>query len=111
MSQEKVDRYKKEKANRKKDLAKQKQQKTLKTIGGVLASVVLILAVVFSAKLLRGDFEEQETSTYSEEYLSQIRDLFGTKSESDTTKGEQNTTKAGEQNTTKADEQATTKAQ
>ena len=90
MSQEKVDRYKKEKANRKKNLAKKKQQKTLKTLAGVLVSVLLIVAIVFSAKLLRGDFKEEETSTYSEEYLSQIRDLFGT--ESATTSGEESTT-------------------
>lgn len=96
MSQEKVDRYKKEKANRKQSLAKKKQQKVLKTVGGIAASIALIVAIIFSAKLLRGDFEgetERETSSYSEEYLQQIRDLFST---------ENSTTGSGETDTTSA---------
>lgn len=76
MSQEKVNRYKEEKANRKKNLMKQKKQKTLKTIGGILASILLIVAIIFSAKVLRGDFQEEVTSTYSPEYLQQISSLF-----------------------------------
>ncbi len=80
MSQEKVNRYKEEKANRKKQLAKQKQQKVLKTVAAVIGSIVLIALIVLSAKVLKGDFEEEVTSTYSEEYLEQIRDLFGTSS-------------------------------
>lgn len=98
MSQEKVDRYKKEKANRKQSLAKKKQQKILKTIGGIAASIALIVAIIFSAKLLRGDFEgetERETSSYSEEYLQQIRELFNT--ENSTTGGETETTTAANQ--------------
>lgn len=96
MSQEKVDRYKKEKAGRKQSLAKRKQQKTLKTIGGIVASIVLIAAIILSAKLLRGDFEgetEKETSSYSEEYLEQIRELFNT---------ENTTTSAGDTETSAA---------
>lgn len=97
MSQEKVDRYKKEKANRKQNLAKRKQQKVLKTIGGIVASIALIAAIILSAKLLRGDFEgetERETSSYSEEYLEQIRNLFSTEN---TTTGEADTTTAPNQ--------------
>ncbi|MFQ9934334.1 MAG: hypothetical protein ACLRVQ_07885 [Lachnospiraceae bacterium] len=92
MSQEKVNRYKEEKANRKKNLVKQKQQKTLKAIGGVLGSILLIVAIIFSAKLLRGDFNKEEPSSYSEEYLQQIRDLMGVTTSSDTESGENETT-------------------
>lgn len=94
MSQEKVDRYKKEKAARKQNLAKKKQRRALKTIAGIAASVALIVAIIFSAKLLRGDFEketEAETSSYSEEYLEQIRSLFGAET---STTGETETTTA-----------------
>ncbi len=91
MSQEKVDRYKKEKANRKKELAKKKQQKTLAAVGGVLGSILLIVAIILSTKQLRGDFEPETqapTSSYSEEYLEQIRQMFGAgSSEESTTTG------------------------
>lgn len=97
MSQEKVDRYKKEKAGRKQSLAKKKQQKVLKTIGGIVVSIALIAAIICSAKLLRGDFEgetEKETSSYSEEYLEQIRNLFNTET---STTGETESTAASNQ--------------
>lgn len=91
MSQEKVDRYKKEKAGRKQELAKKKRKRTLQYIGGILGSIVLIVAIIFSAKLLRGDFKEEPTSSYSQEQLSYIKGLFGGESES--TNAEQDTTK------------------
>lgn len=96
MSQEKVDRYKKDKANRKKALAKQKQQKMVKTVGAILGSALLIVAIVLSVKQLNGDFApepETETSSYSEEYLEQIRQLFGESSTEEATTGADSETK------------------
>ena len=77
MSQEKVNQYKNEKNNRKKQLAKQKQMKTIKTIGAILVSILLIVAIVFSTKFLRGDFDKVNPTTYSEQELSSIRDKIG----------------------------------
>ncbi len=99
MSQEKVNHYKNEKNNRKKQLAKQKQMKTIKTIGAILASVLLIVAIVFSTKFLRGDFDKNTPTTYSEEYLSSLREQIGITTTSETT-SKDSTTKDTEETTT-----------
>lgn len=49
MSQEKVNRYKEEKANRKQIMAKQKKQKALRKVAGIVIAVVLIGWVGYSA--------------------------------------------------------------
>ena len=90
MSQEKVDRYKKEKANRKNEVARKKKNKVFAYVGTFVASVALIALIFLSVKVLNGDFVEEETTTYSEEYLEQIRDLFSEQ----TTTGEEETTEA-----------------
>ena len=99
MSQEKVNLYKKEKANRKKHLAKQKQIKTIKTIVAVIVSILLIVVIVFSTKFLRGDFDKNIPTTYSEEYLSSLREQLGLTTSSETTSND-STTKSTEEATT-----------
>lgn len=49
MSQEKVNRYKEEKANRKQLMEKQKKQKALRKVAGIVIAVVLIGWVGYSA--------------------------------------------------------------
>lgn len=49
MSQEKVNRYKEEKANRKQIMAKQKKQKAIRKVVGAVIAVVLIGWVGYSA--------------------------------------------------------------
>ena len=49
MSQEKVERYKKEKANRKKTLKKEKRVKFLCKAAGCLAGVAIVGAIGYSA--------------------------------------------------------------
>lgn len=49
MSQEKVDRYKEEKANRKKIMAKQKREKAIRRVAGTVIAVVLIGWIGYSA--------------------------------------------------------------
>ena len=49
MSQEKVNRYKEEKANRKQNVAKEKRKKAISKVVGVLAAVVIIGWVGYSA--------------------------------------------------------------
>ena len=48
-SQEKVNRYKEEKANRKQLMEKQKKQKALRKVAGIVIAVVLIGWVGYSA--------------------------------------------------------------
>lgn len=48
MSQEKVNRYKEEKANRKQNVAKEKRKKAISKVVGVLAAVVIIGWVGYS---------------------------------------------------------------
>ena len=49
MSQEKVNRYKEEKANRKQNVAKEKRKRAISKVVGVLAAVVIIGWVGYSA--------------------------------------------------------------
>ena len=42
MSQEKVNRYKEEKANRKQNIVKEKRKRTLNKVVGVLLAVVIV---------------------------------------------------------------------
>lgn len=49
MSQEKVNRYKEEKANRKQIMAKQKRQKAIRKVAGAVIAVALVGWIGFSA--------------------------------------------------------------
>ncbi len=114
MSQEKVDRYKQEKANRKKDMAKQKMKKNLYIVLGALVGVLAIVWIGFSfyweAEQNRKDAEAQ--SSYNE-MLSSIMEYYATSSsdastgDSETSSGDEST--SGDENTsdeeTSADEQ------
>lgn len=49
MSQEKVNRYKEEKANRKQTMAKEKRKKGVQKVAGILVAVVIVGWVGYSA--------------------------------------------------------------
>lgn len=81
MSQEKVDRYKQEKANREKILKKEKQKKKLMQLCGVLVCLVIVGWVGFSAfnKFYTPPVKNYEvTTTALDEY---IQDLNAVESE------------------------------
>lgn len=120
MSQEKVDAYKKEKANRKKALEdKKKKDLTYKIIGG-LVTVVMAVWVVASIgwSYLGWDnpfVAETTKKVYSAGELASIRDKLGLDSEGKP-KEEETTTKSGSTETTTAKEnsskeETTTKAE
>ena len=62
MSQEKVNRYKEEKANRKKNVAKEKRNKKISTFVGVLISLIIVgyLGVSLYATLTEDARQEAE---------------------------------------------------
>lgn len=49
MSQEKVNRYKEEKANRKQTMAKQKRERAIRKVAGVVIAVVMVAWIGYSA--------------------------------------------------------------
>lgn len=49
MSQAKVDRYKEQKANRQKIMAKEKRQKTMWKVGGTVVALALVVWIGYSA--------------------------------------------------------------
>ena len=65
MSQEKIDRYKEEKANRKKNLAKQKRNAILGKIGGVLILILLVAWIGWSG--YRNHQEQKEIESQQKE--------------------------------------------
>ena len=99
MSQEKVNRYKEEKANRKKNVAKEKRNKKISTFVGVLISLIIVgyLGVSLYATLTEDARQEAEYSRLLEEY-------YATMSTNQTTTGSQTTTAAGETTTTASGE-------
>ncbi len=114
MSQAKVDAYKKEKANRKKNLKSQKTKSLIyKILGGVAALAVvvwIVWSVVDTTKpVTYTEAEKQSMLTnilkYAD-YLGLDKSEFGI--EETTTKAEQSTTKTDEKETTKADDETTT---
>ena len=74
MSQEKVERYKKEKANRKKDLKKQKRKVWISRIVGVIFALALTAFIGWSVYVtfIRENPSASETITLSEEELSSL---------------------------------------
>lgn len=113
MSQQKVDKYKKDKANRKKLIAKQKRQEFLSKLALGIVTIAFIGFIVVSAYFKWFDKEETtaEAATYSlsEEEISSIWEAYTEESESteeETTKEQENTTAAEEttpEETTTAD--------
>ncbi len=108
MSQEKVNKYKEEKANRKKEVAKKKMQKKIYAILGVLLGVAFVAWIGISIFLeVKADREyESKVKAQSEaweEYLEQLATA--------TTSGTQGTTgdatTSSDQSTTAGDETTT----
>ena len=104
MSQDKVNRYKEEKRNRKKNIAKEKRVKLLKKIGYSLIGVLLAGWVVFCCVRVYQDANKPTVTLSNEELQSLINELL---SQQSTTTGQNTTTKEGE--TTTAGEKTTTK--
>lgn len=73
MSQEKVDRNKEQKRNRKKILKKQRRQRMLGGILGVVIAVGLVGWIGFS---IYDKYEDKRTSTATEVDLSAITNYF-----------------------------------
>lgn len=109
MSQAKVDKYKQDKKNRKKIMAKQKRQRFL----GNCAFAVVILAFVgylgysvYDGKFKKDDNKETEAATYSlsEEEVSSVWSLAT--SEEETTEAPSDDAEESEEQTTEAPETA-----
>ena len=98
MSQEKVDLYKKEKANRKKNIKKEKRNKILKRLAAGLG-VVAIIAVLVASVVMSN--KQDDTITLSQEELQSLIDSInaGTTTGADETTKKSKTTKEGETNT------------
>ncbi len=73
MSQQKVDRYKKEKYSRKQQLAKEKKQRVLYRIAGCAAGIVIVGWIGFS---VYARVEENRPVSYTEVKLDAISDYM-----------------------------------
>lgn len=107
MSQQKVDKYKKDKANRKKLIAKQKRQEFFARLAAGVVTIAFIGFIVVSAYFKWFDKKGEttaEAATYSlsEEEISSVWEAYTEESEST----EEETTQSAE--TTSSDEAATT---
>ena len=90
MSQEKVDAYKKEKANRRKALEKKKKKAVLYRIIGAVAGILVLAWIVCSIGWTYAGwpnpFAEKETSSvYTEAEISSIREKLGLDANGNTT--------------------------
>lgn len=106
MSQEKVDKYKKEKANRKKIMAKEKRIKRIYILLGTLVGIVFVVWIGFS---VYNDYIKEEPTTtavtLSEEQIAELESLIAaqaTSSTEESSSAEDETTSGdeGESNTT-----------
>lgn len=110
MSQDKVDRYKKEKANRKKIVKKQKRNSILSKVAVVFVTLICIGWIITSSfKIWPFDGSLDPTTTtesksYSADEIASLQNVLGT-----TTTAEGATTSANDATTTAA-EGATTEA-
>lgn len=118
MSQEKVDKYKQEKANRKKTIAKEKRKKKLYTALAVLIGVVFIgwlgVSVYLEIKQAKEDESmEAELSKWLEDYYATSTNATtGNNSTTGTTTGSETTSgQASSGETTSASESETTSGQ
>lgn len=123
MSQEKVDKYKQEKANRKKTMAKEKRKKRLYVALGVLIGLAFIAWIVYSvfAEIQQAEDESRAQSEYAswlEEYIQQQATATtsgdatagtdeATTGEDETTTGEDETTAGEDESTADADKETT----
>lgn len=82
MSQEKVERYKKEKANRKKVLKREKIKKGILSVAGTIVCVAIVGWIGYSGY---GYYKTQkaENTTKTEVDLSAVNDYLSTLSSSD----------------------------
>lgn len=115
MSQEKVNKYKEEKANRKKEVAKKKMQKKIYTILGVLLGIAFVAWIGISVFLeIKADREyeskvqaqQQALSEYFEQLATATTTGTGetTTGSGETTTGSDETTTAGDATTTAGEE-------
>ena len=74
MSQQKVDQYEKEKYNRKKQLQKEKQKRTIYSIAGAVLGVVLVGWIGFS---VYSRVEANKPVSYTEVNMDAINDYLG----------------------------------
>lgn len=115
MSQEKVDKYKKDKANRRKNIAKEKRKRLIGKIVGIVVGVAFLVYIVWSVTVLVKPEKEKTGNTMSEEdlssYLKELEEIYGTTTaaEGTTTPADEETTK-GDGTTTTGDESVTTSA-
>lgn len=78
MSQQKVDRYKKEKYNRKQQLQKEKRQRLLYRIFGSIAAVAIVCWIGLS---INARVQANKPVSYTEVDLSAINDYMSTQSQ------------------------------
>ena len=110
MSQEKVDRYKKEKANRKKTIAREKLKKKLYILAGVLVTAVFVVWIGWSvyAEKKAAEDESRQMSEFQaqlEEYLATATATENATTGNDTTTGADDKTTGADDKTTGADEE------
>ena len=111
MSQAKVDKYKQEKANRKKEVAKQRRNRKIKYVAGVLVGILFLVWIGYSV------FKEIETAKQDEsksiaasiayeEWLEEYSKHLATSTakENTSSKEDASTTKAGETTTGKSED-------
>ncbi|MCI8667948.1 MAG: hypothetical protein HFI34_00260 [Lachnospiraceae bacterium] len=105
MSQKKVDEYKKEKANRKKIIAKQKRNAILMKLAGVIITALFFGFIIFSVydKWIKED-EEATIATYalSAEEITSAFEAYTAESE------ENNSTSDSQEETTSKNSEETT---
>ena len=116
MSQKKVDDYKKEKANRKKIIAKQKRNAFLMKLAGFIITALFFGFIIFSVydKWIKED-EEATIATYalSAEEISSAFEAYTAESEENTTEpsSSENSTTDSQEETTSKDSAETTSAE
>lgn len=110
MSQEKIDRYKEEKANRKKNLSKKKRNAVIGKVAGVIVGLAIVVWIGFSGyKTFFADDKNETVSLSDAEYQSLIDALNA----STTTTGvnlerDPSTTGEGATDESKSSEESTT---
>lgn len=106
MSQQKVEKYKKEKQNRKKIIARQKRQKVMRNCAYVLVIAAFIGFIGFSVYkdyiYKKPSDTEPATFSLSEKEISKVWTDYENSSDDETTSGEDETTSSDEE-TTSAD--------
>lgn len=116
MSQEKVDRYKQEKANRKKTMAREKLKKKLYILAGVLVTAAFVVWIgwsVYAEKKAAEDESRQmsELQAQLEEYLATATATENATTGNATTTGTGDKTTGADDKTTGADDKATSEGE